>query len=100
MDIKIYPGDTTQQKKEKKEIAKLARNNKEIDLISNAYNYIPSHNKKIKFSDYAKAYLDNYTKRDKAMIDTTIKQFKTFPNNSNLKLNAIDKRCFWITKII
>jgi integrase len=92
LDIKIYPGDSTQQKKEKKEIANLARSNKEIDLISNGYNYLPSHNKKIKFSDYAEAYLDNYTKKDKAMIDATIKQFKTFSNNSNLKLNAIDKK--------
>lgn len=92
LDIKIYPGDPTQQKKEKREIAKLARNNKEIDLISNGYNYLPNHNKKIKFSDYAEAYLDNYTKKDKAMIDATIKQFKSFSDNASLKLHAIDKK--------
>jgi integrase len=92
LDIRVYPKDDTVAKKEKREIAQLARNNREIDLISNGYNYLPKHVKNIKFFDYAQSYLDNYSKKDIAMIDATIKRFKEYINNPKIKLNAINKK--------
>lgn len=92
LGIKIDPKDPTTKKKEKREIANLARNNREIELVSSGYNYIPKHLKKIKFFDYAEAYLDNYKKADKAMIDATIKQFKAYLKNDNVKLSNINKK--------
>jgi integrase len=92
LGIRINPKDNTSAKKEKREIAQLARNNREIDLISNGYNYLPKHVKNIKFSDYAKSYQENYTKKDVAMIDATIKRFKDYADDPKLKLSDVTKK--------
>jgi len=92
LGIKIDPKDPTSKRREKREIANLARNNREIELVSSGYNYIPKHLKKIKFFDYAEAYLDNYKKADKAMIDATIKKFKAYMKNDSVRLSNINKK--------
>ncbi|QSS97820.1 site-specific integrase [Psychroflexus sp. ALD_RP9] len=91
LDIVIDPKEPKSSQHDKRNIAKIARSEREVQLISSGYEYMPSHNKKIKFFDYAEAYLDNYTKKDVAMIDAAIKRFKDFVSNNNVKLSSIQK---------
>jgi len=89
LDIKIYPNDTKEIKKEKRKIAELIRSNKEIELLTNSTNYIPKHLKNINFLDFADTYIKNYQKKDGRMLIATLNKFKKFNSNKNLKITEI-----------
>lgn len=60
------------------ELANRIRTDRENELNNLAFDYIPPTNKKVLFFEFAKNYLDNYTKKDKAMINGAIEDFRKF----------------------
>lgn len=60
------------------ELANRIRTDRENELNNLAFNYIPPTKQKVLFFVFAQNYLDNYTKRDKAMINGAIEDFRSF----------------------
>jgi len=86
LNIKIYPTDSKTVKAEKKNIAELIRSNKELELLTNNTNYVPKHLKNINFFDFAENFIDTYKKRDIKIHKATLKKFKRYIKNQNLKV--------------
>jgi len=60
------------------ELANRIRTDRENELNNLAFDYIPPTKKKVLFFEFAQNYLDNYTKKDKAMINGAIEDFRRF----------------------
>ncbi len=90
LDIKIEPTDSKTVKAEKKDIARLIRSNRELEYLTQNTNYVPKHLRNINFFDFADSFIEEYKKRDLRMIKATIRQFKKYVDNENLKLLDIN----------
>jgi integrase len=60
------------------ELANRIRTDRENELNNLAFDYIPLTKQKVLFFEFAKNYLDKYTKKDKAMINGAIEDFRRF----------------------
>jgi integrase/recombinase XerD len=60
------------------ELANRIRTDRENELNNLAFNYIPLTKQKVLFFEFAQNYLNNYTKKDKAMINGAIEDFRRF----------------------
>lgn len=89
LDVKIYPNDTKEVKNEKKTIAELIRSNKEVELLTNQTKYVPKHFKNVNFFDFADDFIERYQKKDVRMLDATLKKFKEYVKNDNLRISDI-----------
>ncbi len=89
LGIIIYPSDSNSIIKEKKKLADIKRSEKEIDLASKGTNYRPKHLKKIDFYNYLEKYLEQYSKKDKRMIQRAIQLFMDFNNKEKLYVTEI-----------
>ena len=73
---------TPQQRQENKEaliLAKKIRHDKGQELLDQEKGYrLQAKSEKVNFLDYFKEYLDNYTKKDVRMIQSTLQRFKDF----------------------
>jgi site-specific recombinase XerD len=86
LDVVVLPTDSSNVKKEKKNIANLIRSNRELELITEGTNYIPKHIKNIKFDEFVQSFIDFYTKKDIRMINASYSKFTEFIGNPKLKL--------------
>ncbi|RKD92535.1 site-specific integrase [Mangrovibacterium diazotrophicum] len=87
-----------EQNKANYELANRIRTDRENELNNLAFDYIPPTKQKVLFFDFAQRYLENYTKKDKAMIKGAIEDFKLFLINKqnrikpeHLKIHQIDR---------
>ncbi len=87
LKIKIYPKDT--EKNEKKRIIERIRVTRELELLSDEIGFIPKHIKKLNFFLFADDYVKTYRNRDIKIIDSSLKKFKKFINNSKLSISQI-----------
>lgn len=67
-----------QQNKQILELAKKIRFEKEQELIENRNGFRLAKEKKINFLDFYQSYLDNYTKKDKRMVQIALNRFRDF----------------------
>ena len=81
--------DSPSQRKEKIRIAEEREAQEQINLISNGTSYIPVHLKQISFTDFAQDFLNNYTKRDKRIVQAAYNKFAEFEPNENLKVSEV-----------
>jgi len=79
-------------------LANRIRTDRENELNNLAFDYIPPTKQKVLFFDFAQTYLNNYTKKDKAMINGAIEDFRRFIKEDNpgitpetLKVSKIDR---------
>lgn len=86
LDVKIEATDSKSVKTEKKNIAKLIRSQRELELITESTNYTPKHLKNINFFDYAENFVKNYKKKDIRMIEASLKKFTLYSSNRNLRM--------------
>lgn len=89
LDVKIEASDSKSVKAEKKNIVKLIRSNRELEIITADTDYLPLHLKKINFFDFADSFITNYKKKDIRMIQATLSKFKKFTQNTKLKLTDV-----------
>lgn len=89
LDIKIFPSDTKDTKNEKKNLADLIRSNREIELLTEATNYVPKHLKCVNFFDFADNFINNYKKKDVRMVQSALNHFKDFVNDNYLTVLQI-----------
>lgn len=68
----------TEQNKANYELANRIRTDRENELNNLAFDYIPPSKQKVLFFEFAQNYLENYTKKDIAMIKGVIEDFKRF----------------------
>ncbi|MGQ7867825.1 tyrosine-type recombinase/integrase [Sunxiuqinia sp. sy24] len=80
------------------ELANRIRTDRENELNNLAFDYIPVAKQKVLFFEFAQNYLDNYTKKDKAMINGAIEDFRRFIKEDypgikleTLKISQIDR---------
>jgi len=60
------------------ELGNRIRTDRENELNNLAFDYIPTTKQKVLFFEFAQNYLDSYTKKDKAMINGAIEDFRKF----------------------
>lgn len=60
------------------ELANRIRTDRENELNNLAFDYIPPTKQKVLFFEFAQNYLDNYTKKDDAMVKGAIEDFRKF----------------------
>lgn len=89
LDIKIESNDSKSLKQEKKNIANIIRSNRELEFLAQNTNYLPKHLRNLKFNDFSNSFIENYGKKDIRMIIASIKHFKLYANNPNLKISEI-----------
>jgi len=89
LEIKVEPSDSKTLKNEKKNIANLIRSNRELEYLTRNTKYIPKHLRNVNFFDFAESFKNDYKKKDLRMINATIRQFKMFVDNQNLKITEI-----------
>lgn len=77
------------KKKEKEELAKTVRNQREMQILKGEYGGIPDHLKKVNFDDYADNFLRKYRKKDIRIVAGAINKFKEFVNDSALRMSDI-----------
>lgn len=90
LDVKIEKSDSKSAKEEKKNIARLIRSNRELELLSESTNYLPKHLKNLNFFDFAESFISEYKKKDLRMIKATLKHFKRYVENPKLKLSGVN----------
>lgn len=80
------------------ELANRIRTDRENELNNLAFDYIPPTKRKVLFFEFAQSYLDSYTKKDKAMINGAIEDFRRFLTEDypgikpeTLKISQIDR---------
>lgn len=80
------------------ELANRIRTDRESELNNLAFDYIPPTKQKVLFFEFAQNYLDNYTKKDNAMVKGAIEDFRKFINEDypdikpeTLKMKQIDR---------
>lgn len=80
------------------ELANRIRTDRENELNNLAFDYISPLKKKVLYFEFAQNYLDNYTKKDKAMINGAIEDFRRFITEDypgikpeTLKISQIDR---------
>ncbi|MBK7244392.1 MAG: site-specific integrase [Saprospiraceae bacterium] len=83
LGIKIYKGDP--EKKNKRELVKQIRSERELELFSNNHYHIPEHKQKLSFINYFESYLESYSKKDIRKVKYCLEKFKKF-NGNNVKL--------------
>ncbi len=81
--------DSPAKRKEKTELAKTIRSQREIELISEGTNYTPKHKKKIDFLEYYRVYLANYQKKDKRMIKYSFEKFINYINEKSFQATEL-----------
>ncbi|UMB52966.1 site-specific integrase [Lutibacter sp. A64] len=89
LDIKIYKSDSKEVVKDKKNLAELIRSNREIEILTETTNYVPKHLKDVSFFDFADDFIANYKKKDVRMVDASLKHFKDYLDNNDLKVTHI-----------
>jgi integrase len=67
-----------EQNSENYKLANRIRTDRENELNNLAFDYIPLTKQKVLFFEFAQNYLDNYSKKDKAMISGAIEDFRRF----------------------
>ena len=87
-----------QQNKDNYELANRIRTDRESELNNLAFDYVPPTKQKVLFFEFAQNYLDNYKKKDSAMIKGAIEDFKRFITedypgikSETFKINQIDR---------
>ena len=87
------------QNKETLQLAKKIRFEKEQELLENRDGYRLKKDRQIDFLQYFQSYIDNYTKKDKKMVEMAYRRFKDFLTDTpeymrfskGLKPQQIDK---------
>jgi len=80
--------DNPVQRKEKIRIAEERAAQEQIRLISKGSDYTPEHLRQIYFEDFSDQFLDNYTKKDKRIMQGSVNKFKQIIP-SDLKVSDI-----------
>ncbi|MEO2052728.1 MAG: site-specific integrase [Allomuricauda sp.] len=86
---KIVIGKRDPKRKEKEELAKAIRNQREMEMLNGDYGRIPDHLKNINFNDYAENFLKNYRKKDHRIVSASISKFQEMVANDWLKMSDI-----------
>lgn len=80
------------------ELANRIRTDRENELNNLAFDYIPPTKQKVLFFEFAQNYLDNYTKKDNAMVKGAFEDFRKFITEDypdikpeTLKMKQIDR---------
>ena len=85
--FKVLPNDN---KKEKKELAQVIRNKRELELYNNSFEVKSTKSSKISIYQYLDDYLLTYNKRDVNTMRASILQFKKFHTDFPLiKINPV-----------
>jgi integrase len=87
-----------EQNRSNYELANRIRTDRENELNNLAFDYIPPTKKKVLFFEFAQNYLNSYTKKDKAMINGAIEDFRRYITEDypsikpgTLKISQIDR---------
>lgn len=81
--------DSPIKRKEKIRIAEERAAQEQIKLISKGTSYTPEHLRDIDFKDFAKDFIQNYSKRDIKVVKGAIKKFQEFISQSNFRVSEI-----------
>lgn len=73
-----------EQNKECERLAKKIKVTKEHELESNEYNITPAHRQHIDFIEFYQHFIDNYTKKDKRLVEAALKKFKDFMSKNQI----------------
>jgi len=76
------------------DLAKKIKAKREHELESNEYDITPKYKQKIDFIQFYQSFLDNYTKKDKRVVEASFGKFKAFLDESeikNLTTNQVDE---------
>lgn len=87
LKVTISPNDDV--KNEKKKIIEKIRVNRELELLSEDTNHIPTHFRKLDFFVFTKDFLDHYRKQDGRMIEGSVKKFEIFLGTSTIPISKI-----------
>ena len=74
-----------QRNKENKATAESIRNKKAIELESSDYQVATRFKNKVDFLEYFQKFIDNYKKKDKRVIGSTLFKFKEYLKENNIK---------------
>ncbi len=74
-----------QKNKENKALAESIRNKRAQELESSDYQVATKYKNKVDFLEYFQKFIDNYKKKDKRVIGSTLFKFKEFLKESNIK---------------
>ncbi|MEZ4952614.1 MAG: site-specific integrase [Saprospiraceae bacterium] len=81
--LKIYINkkDTSEDKKEKKQLAESIRAKRELQLSSNEHGFIPKHKKNVDFILFYEKYLKEYKGKDERLLKCALDKFKLLVNS-------------------
>ncbi|NQZ42695.1 MAG: site-specific integrase [Flavobacteriaceae bacterium] len=74
------------KKKEKEELAKVIRSQREMQFLKGEHGGIPEHLKKVNFNDFAESFLRKYRKKDVRIVAGAIRKFQEFAKDSSLRV--------------
>lgn len=93
LNIHIYnkgpKKDSPARRKEKQRIAESVFAQRQIESISSGTAYTPTHLKDLNFFDFAQNFIDTYQKKDKRMITSATKKFRSYWNGDNLRIDEV-----------
>lgn len=78
LKIHISPKDTSENKKEKKQLVESIRAKRELELHNNEFGFISKHKKNVDFLRYYENYLKSYSNQDARLVKYSMVKFKDF----------------------
>ncbi|SNS52987.1 Site-specific recombinase XerD [Ekhidna lutea] len=90
LEIRIDKNATSNDRKEKKELAERVRAKRELELENYVHGTIPKHRKKANFNDYYQEFLNSYTKKDKRMFRYAYEKFLDYSGHKSIAAYQID----------
>ena len=88
LGINLKPARTPEQRNENKELEKLAnqiRIKKEMELLSRQFQLVPDHKKERDFISFYKREAEEYSNKDKRLMNNSLTWFLKFTEERNIK---------------
>ena len=92
LDIKFKPGDSSSERKEKKELADKIRAKRQLELDNYQHGFIPKHRRRTNFNDYYNAFLSEYKKSDKRIFKYSYEKFSEYTQFRRIDANQINRK--------
>ena len=84
LKIHINKNDSSTIKKEKKQLAESIRAQREIQIQSEEYGFVPKFKRNVDFLAFFEKYLEDYKGKDKRIVRYTLVKFQSFYQKSSL----------------
>lgn len=85
----LFVVEPTDDKREKKKLAQMIRDQRAYELQAENTNYIPKHKRNVRLHFYFDNYLDSYNKKDKRVMAGMIGKLKEFIPDSKFLMTQI-----------